>query len=123
MEFKIEIIQSHTFTEEDFDYLLTTAVEGGINYWCKKVEILGEQPSKKNQFLDITVALINDQKIRFYDAESDDTWDLDMNSFINGIKEYCLIRNVSLNELMDNHDADSADEIIQLALFDDIVFS
>lgn len=122
MEFKIEIKQSHTFTDQDFDDLLVTAVEGGINYWCRKVEILGEKSPQTNHFLDITNALINGQMIRFYDNESDDAWDMNLNDFMSGIREYCYRYDVLLEYLMDNYDAGSADSIIQLALFEELIF-
>lgn len=122
MPYTLSAIQEHTFTEQDIDDLLITALEGGINYWCYKVEALGMEFPNPDNYLGITNALINGQKVRFYDAESDDVWDLTIGDLLVGIKRYCQESGTFLSNLMDMHDAESADYIIQYALFGELVF-
>jgi hypothetical protein len=38
-KFKVSIEQSHEFTTEDINNLVVSALEGGINYWCRKAII------------------------------------------------------------------------------------
>jgi predicted aldo/keto reductase-like oxidoreductase len=35
-ELKITVTVSHEFSKEDINDLISTALEGGINYWCRK---------------------------------------------------------------------------------------
>ena len=56
------------------------------------------------------------------DAETPDRWELNLENMLKGIQMYCTERNVAPSELMDEYDADSADMIIQYALFDKLVF-
>ena len=130
---KIEVTmtQAHEFTPEEINDLVVTALEGGINYWCGKANIF---KSKDGSFAGV---LPEDQdKVKYasdiigyggtlilVDVEDNtEIWTLTLDLMLKGIKMYCENENIALNELIDNHDADSADAIIQYALFDEIVF-
>lgn len=102
----------------DVEDLLVTAFEGGINYWCGGIEIIecGERGTRPSE------AVANGGMIRLFDAESDDSWDLDRDSLMKGILTYCKTNDVSFDDMIENHDADVADSIVQYALFDELVF-
>ena len=36
--YNVKITQSHDFTPDDINNLVVAAIEGGINYWCRKAE-------------------------------------------------------------------------------------
>lgn len=121
---------SHEFSIADINDLVVTALEGGINYWCGKAEI----KKQKNGFFG--VADEDQDKITYasdvigyggvlilHDAESSDKWELTLDNFLKGIKMYCEVNGMALNNLMDNYDADTADQIIQYAVFNELTFS
>jgi len=129
-DFKVEIVQSHTFSAEDLNDLVVAAIEGGINYWCGQAE---KKRNADGSFFGI--AKEDEDKITYasdligyggvlilHDAESDDKWELDAEKMLKGIKMHCENRNIALTDLMDNHDADDADAIVQYAVMDEIVF-
>ena len=103
-------------TQQDIDDIMVTALEGGINYWCRKAEVVGEYLGK----------CASDQISRggiliLHDAESAQTWELTLGKFLNGVKLYfeqgCHVQ-VDTCDI----DAGDADCIIQLAIFEEVVF-
>jgi len=107
-------------TPEQMSDLMVTALEGGINYWCGKVKKLDE-PLDDDEYLSDVIG--RGGRLKLYDAESDDTWILDQEMFLKGLKMY-MIKNgyLSVEDLIDGHDAETADCIIQYAIFDEITF-
>ena len=107
-------------TQQDIDDIMVTALEGGINYWCRKAEVLGE-------YLGETAS---DQISRggiliLHDAESAQTWELTLGKFLNGVKLYEQGCHVQVEDnAIDTCDIDAgdADCIIQLAIFEEVVF-
>lgn len=111
-------------TDEDIDDIMTTALEGGITYWCNKAEVegkyLGEYASEQ---------IARGGTLKLYPADEDKTYTLTLEKLLKGIEqaieeEYFLSYEwwgVSGIDTM-NVDADVADVIIQLALFGTIVY-
>lgn len=70
-------------TQEDIDDIMAGALEGGINYWCGEAEVVGnylgeyasEQISRGGQLI-------------LYDIEEDETYTLDREKFMKGLKMY-----------------------------------
>ena len=129
MENIIEINFKVGFTDQDIDDIVCTAFEGGINYWCEKVEVVG----------DLLGEYASDQisrggQLKIFDSEDfieEECVILDKEKLIKGIKLY--VSNSSTNILVQDRkqgliidtcqvDAEVADCIIQYALFDEIVF-
>lgn len=113
-------------TQEDIDDIMTGALEGGINYWCGEAEVVGnylgeyasEQISRGGQLI-------------LYDIEEDETYTLDREKFMKGLKMYFekphpynILEEIDNKLRIDTCNADDTvcDMIIQYALFDDIVF-
>jgi hypothetical protein len=132
MGYKVEVTKSHEFSAEDITDLIVTALEGGINYWCGKAEIVinaipktfagvsAEDQSKVKYASDV-IALGG--KLKLTDVEDEDeSWELDLPKMLKGISMHCDANNIAPSDLMDNYDAGDADCIVQYALFNEIVF-
>ena len=114
---QIEVI----LTQQDIDDIMVTALEGGINYWCRKAKVVGEYLGE----------CASDQISRggtlvLYDAESSDKWELTLEKFLEGVKLYfedgCHVQ-VDDNCIdAGDIDANDADCIIQFALFGEVTF-
>ena len=126
-KFSVSIEQTHEFTSEDINNLVVSA----FNYWCRKARIkltedkkylgISEEDLPSVEFA--SVAIGYGGTLVLYDAESYEKWELTNEKMLKGIARYCLENNENLSDLLDNHDADTADSIIQYALFDEIVYS
>ena len=111
---------------EDIENIIVTAIEGGINYWAGIDNSLSEWNEKpKNMPLSCYAVelLISHKSIKFYDIEEtdDDTsWILTLDKLLNGIK--LNAENRPFDSDLDNMDSNTADCIIQYALFDNIIY-
>jgi hypothetical protein len=118
INFNIEI------TDEDIDDIMSSALEGGINFWCNKVRAKGkylsdcasEQISRKGILL-------------LHDAEDDAVYELTYDKLLKGIKQAIEEGHFTQYEWWNcngldtgNIDAEVADIIVQLALFDRVVY-
>lgn len=109
-------------TEQDINDLMVAALEGGINYWCRKARIV-KMPEGCDEKIYASDVISKGGTLELYDAESTDKWELTLEKFMNGVKFVCERDGYTSGEdLMDNHDADTADTIVQYALFNEIVF-
>lgn len=132
MSYKVEITKSHEFTREDINDLVCTALEGGINDWCGKIEIVlnddktysGVAPDDQTnvQYASDVIGYGGKLKLRYIDDRTE-IWVLDLPKMLKGIKMHCENSNISPDILMVNYDAVDADSIVQYALFDEIVYS
>lgn len=104
-------------TQQDIDDIMSTALEGGINYWCRKAEVLESQYYGEYASDQIS----RGGSLRLYDAESDDTWVLNLDKLMAGIVKAIESGYVSSDNL-DDWDALDADAVVQCGLFGDLVF-
>jgi len=108
-------------SQQDIDDIMAVAMEGGICYWCRKAEVVGEYLGEyASDQISRGGALI------LHDAESAQTWELTLEKFLNGVKLYfeqgCHV-NVEDNAIDTcDIDANDADCIIQFAVFGEVVF-
>ena len=121
--FSIAVTTNYKITEQQIRDLLTTAFEGGINYWCQEVHILVNP--KSSMFT--ADALINGGVLEFVDADDDtdkaERWTMTLNELLIGIKlEVETNAWGSVEDMLEDCDADVADNIIQYALFGKLVF-
>lgn len=107
-------------SEEQLADLMVAALLGGINYWAGQCTIV-ENVEGKDYASDV-VAYGGAILISNADDERE-TWTLTTSKLIKGIvyamKHY---EYESAEVLMDCHDAETADVIVQFALFDEIVY-
>ena len=122
--FRIKITSEIRLSQVDIDDIMSTALEGGINYWCRKAKVVGEYLGEY-----ASEQISRGGTLKLYDAESDDVWELTLDKFLKGFKlwielgydeygSYDYEGNVDTGQI----DAEGADCIIQLALFDEIIF-
>lgn len=108
-------------SEKDIDDIMSAALDGGICYWCRRVEVVGEY---RGEYASDQIS--RGGSLILYDAESSDKWELTREKFLAGLKQYienggsdCVV-----DECIDPSEIDSeaADCIIQYALFGELVF-
>lgn len=117
---KIEI----KITDEDIDDIMSAALEGGVNYWCYRVDVVGGNYLGEWAHEQIS----RGGRLRLFDAESDDTWILSRKKFLEGFRRWVEKGYDSNGACSSNGvdccliDAGDADVIVQLAIFGDVVF-
>lgn len=122
--YNICIEQNVLVTQQDIDDIMVTALEGGITDWCWKAEViggyLGEYASEQ---------ISRGGTLKLYDSESGEKYWLDKEKLLNGIKKAIADDIYPDYEWRNNGrldccqiDADVANAIVQLALFEDIIY-
>ena len=110
-----------SLTQQDIDDIMATALEGGINYWCRKAEVVGEYLGEY-----ASEQISRGGSLTLYDAESSDKWELTLEKFLNGVKLYfeqgCHVQVEDNSIDAGDIDANDADCIVQFALFEKVVF-
>jgi len=111
-------------SNQDIDDLMVAALEGGINYWCERVKIIEvNEKLHGNGEIIASDVISRGGKLKLFDAESEEEWELDREKFIKGLEKTMEWGDFySVQHLMDSHDAETADVLIQYALFDEITF-
>lgn len=116
-------------TEEDIDDIMVSALEGGITYWCREAEVIGERMGEGWGHEQIARGGI----LRLYDAENGEHYDLDREKFLSGLKIYLQnpLYDGTIEMATDGKkmildcgmiDAQAADNIIQYALFGEVIY-
>lgn len=127
MNMKLTCEIDFNLENQDIDDIVCSALEGGITYWCKRVEVVGKY---RGEYASDQIS--RGGELILYDAESDDKWTLNKAKFINGLLRYVksdptiidFSNHLDCGNIIDvcNVDGSIADEIIQYALFGTIVF-
>lgn len=122
--YDLTITKTIKVTEEDIDDIMSTALEGGINYWCNKAEVFGK---RLGEYASEQIA--RGGVLKLYDTEENEMHVLTRSRLLKGIKQaiegnYFACYNWFDGNAIDTCmvDAEVADVIIQLALFGDIVY-
>lgn len=111
-------------TANDIDDIMCAALEGGICYWCDKAEVIGDY---LGEFASEQIS--RGGALRLYDCEEDERYFLNRDKLLNGIKlayeggyysdyEWCDGTTLDCCQI----DAAVADVIVQLALFNDVIY-
>ena len=122
--FSITVIKEVNITAEDIDDIMCSALDGGITYWCNRAKVvgkyLGEYASEQ---------ISRGGSLILHDAEEDKCYILTIHNLLNGIKKAIAENYYSDYEWVVGNKLDTcqvdacvADVIIQLALFDDVVY-
>lgn len=116
-------------TQQDIDDIMVSAFEGGINYWCRRVVVQGDYLGKY-----ASEQISRGGKLAIWldePFENDKTcYVLDRDKFLAGFKLWIESDGDSYDTIDDSDgsvdcgqiDAICADEIIQYALFGEVVF-
>lgn len=120
MEFKVRI------TDEDIDDIMVSALEGGINYWCCRAEVVGKYLGEYG-----SDQISRGGTLRLYDREDESVYELTKEKLVRGIAVY--LENPTQSDVLEviDHelrldtsyvDAVVSDCMVQYALFDDIIY-
>ena len=125
-EIRIEV--NVTITDEDIDDIMSSALFGGISYWCSGIEVVG---GYLGNFASEQIGLGG--KIKFFveepfDDNETECYTLDKEMILKGLGKYiseyggCVWRDRSYK--LDEWVIDSAlaDTVVQLALFGEVVY-
>ena len=82
--FKVKAELEINVTQEDIDDIVTTAMEGGINYWCKKADVVGDYLGEY-----ASEQISRGGILKLYDSEEDEVYELTRDKLLDGIKKYC----------------------------------
>lgn len=125
-EKKFEVHAETVFqlTQQDVDDIMVGALEGGINYWCREAEVVGDYLGEY-----ASDQISRGGKLILHDAESSDEWELDLEKFLNGMKLWVQNGDDNYGAVQKDGavdtcqiDAEMADLIVQYALFGEVVF-
>lgn len=151
MKLQTEYTIKRELTPDDFDDILTAAIEGGISYWAcldnstddwkaAKAELIEELKSEENEYDrrptydQIMMRLLqNGKSVVFTDAEDPDdgdAWELTAEKLMTGALEFQAERMMETGDAYDiksaiedgDFDADDADAVMQYALFGDVIY-
>lgn len=118
----LSVVLNFVISNEDIDDIMSAALDGGITYWCRKAEVVGEY---RGEYASEQISWGGSLKL--YDMESEDVWELTFEKFMTGLRlwieeerPYMVIEGIKLD--VSSIDAPAADAIIQYALFNDIIF-
>lgn len=121
--YNIEINKKYEVTSQDIDDIMATALDS-ISYWCRKAKVVGEYLGEY-----ASDQISRGGSLILYDAESNDCWELNLENLLHGIEKAIEDNWFDNYGWYDNGvlytteiDGEVADVIVQLALFDDVVF-
>ena len=131
-KFTVTVRTDISVTDEDITDLIITALEGGIGYWAC---LDNSGPEFENAAADECVSetsakiILNNGSLSLIDEEDYDTlYVLTLDKLLDGIRQY-VEKGYDRNEVFTGDSVDMgmcdsvcADSIVQLALFDDIVY-
>lgn len=113
-------------SQEDIDNIMCGALEGGINYWCCKAEVVGEYLGEYG-----SEQIARGGTLKLYDREEDKVYELDKEKFLKGVELWvkepvgcnCL-EHIDGKLRIDTGNADAivCDAIIQYAIFGDVIY-
>ena len=117
-------------TKEDIQDLVTTALCGGIGYWARLDNSTDDfENAPKDECIDETVArlLIEGKSVKLIDEEDGDVIDWTLVDLFNGVKRYFASGRgadlINRNRIdMCNVDADVADMMVQLGLWNEVIY-
>lgn len=120
--YKLSASVTFKVLDEDIDDIMCAALEGGINYWCNRVEVVGEKYFGKYASEQIS----RGGELLLYDCESDAVYTLTLDKFLHGLAAYvsgCYDIAVDSGRIDSGQiDAEGADRIIQYAIFDGVIY-
>ncbi|WP_336786919.1 hypothetical protein [Paenibacillus sp. MMO-177] len=129
--------------DKEIDYIVSTAFEGGINYWCRKAEVVeptgwGNEDTpellKGTQYEGAEYAsdlISRGGRILLHEHEGEhndepEKYTLTKEKVLAGIQLFMEKAASDPNHIkldLDNYDANDADLIVQYGIFGEIVFS
>ena len=123
MDLEVNIKKTIHITPEDIDDIMCCALEGGITYWCSKAEVIGEYLGEY-----ASEQISRGGTLKLYD-EDGQAYELTKAKLLNGIKlaieqDYYPHYHWHVDQVLDGCqiDGEVADAIVQLALFENVIY-
>lgn len=106
-----EVKTVRVVTAQEIDDIMVTALEGGINYWCDAVKV-DKPPTEEYKYA--SDVLTRGGTLKVYVSEEDEIQVLTIEKLIKGLE---------MTEFnFDDYDAGDVDNVIQRALFGDVIY-
>jgi len=117
----MEVIISKKFeiTKQQMSDLLVCAFNGGINYWCDDVAIKKHGDASADAYASDVIGCGGKLILEVEGKDHTLTQDKMLKGIAMGMD---WGNHATVDDLMDNHDAETTDVILQYALFDEIVY-
>lgn len=123
-KFEVLVQIRAALTQQDIDDIMVAALEGGINYWCDEAAVEGGEYLGKYASDQIS----RGGTLLLHDTDEDAYRKLDLEKFLKGFKlwlenggdQYGAVQGHEVDCC--NIDAGCADEIVQYALFGEVVY-
>lgn len=118
------IESSYTVTQEDVDDIVSTALEGGITYWCDTVRVKDNLLNPPEDFDYLSYALTRGFDLELHDREygAEDEEDYESGGWHVLTLDNLLEALGELHIDFDNYDANDADKAIQTAIFGELIY-
>ncbi len=112
------MIKKPVINDEFIDDVMCSALEGGVNYWCMGIKVVNDDYKGRDCASDV---ISQGGSIIFFDENDENCGTLTKEKFIKGAERYLseCIRDV---EDAGDIDGGGADEIVQYALFNELVY-
>lgn len=118
---RLKIAMDISMTRKDIDDIMTVALEGGITYWCNRTEVVGDYLGEY-----ASEQISRGGTIRLYVPDEAKWFELTLENFLKGLEKIVAERgldviyqgSIDAGEI----DAGDADEIIQYAIFGEIIY-
>lgn len=107
-------------TSQFIDDVLCTAFESGISYWATNVRPLGNVWPDNAEY--VSECLTRGVDIVITEDSDNSGHVLTMQKMLMGIERFCNRNNRGIGDLIEDHDAEDADCIVQYAIFGEIVY-
>lgn len=134
---KVVYTKSFNISDSDFGDVIVSIIEGGIGYWCSRFTIVDRDENSDTEYYE---EINNGKKFKLFMDEPFETdengkakkyYYLTKDNLTKGIRMYIEGDYQYSNSLIDNKgnfdagmvDAEVADCVCQLALFDDVIFN
>lgn len=133
---EITIKKTFNITDEQLDEIMCTALEGGITYWCDEAKVVGDYLGEY-----VHEQIARGGQLILSDSEEGKTYELNKEKLLKGLELYLTNggdAETASREIVDTAevavptyeytidtcevDAAVADEIVQYALFGDVIY-
>jgi hypothetical protein len=116
---KMTIVNArNNITDQQIEDLLTTAFEGGINYWCRDIFAIGGKPVDRMSKVPTSGGILH----LIVPDHSPSLAVLDKYRILKGIARAAAHKKQSVEGFLEDADAVDADLAVQFAAFGEIVF-
>lgn len=112
----IEYKKSVAVTDDDIDDIMVCALEGGINYWCKRVDVVGEYLGEY-----ASEQISRGGSLVLIPFEEDEPKSIDKNAVLNGVKMYLESNKKPYDIIYPKNDIDGIDSCHIDALVSDMI--